>query len=548
MRSFRVLLVPAGLALGLTAEWAALRRGPLEEAVTAQDWRLAAGDFLVGIALVTCGVVASSRRPESRVGVLLVVSGFAWFLGTFGSSGATGFAGFGALFVTAHRGPLVHAILSYPRGRLSGRLELAVVTTVYLDGAFVALAQKESVTLAVCAIVAATALRRYAGVSGSERHARAPALAAAIALAAILGLGATAGLADAGAGVGRAVLWGYEVVVLAIAVVFLLDLLAERWTRATVTGLVVDLGNGDDRGTLRERLAFALGDRSLIVGYWLPERGRYVDDRGAPIELPGPGSGREVTRVDSEGEPVGVLVHDTAVVDDAKLVDSVAAAARLAVSNVRLQADVRRQVEELEASRRRIVEAGDAQRRRLERELSMGAERRLARVGELLGTVAPTLRGNGAFAATLAGASIELAHAQAELREFAGGIHPRVLTEEGLAAALQDLVRRAPVPVELRAPTERFPPMIEAAAYFLSSEALVNIAKYAMASRATVEVACVNDALIVEVTDDGVGGANLGAGTGLRGLDDRVAVLGGRLSVNSPPGEGTIIRAELPLA
>jgi len=359
----------------------------------------------------------------------------------------------------------------------------------------------------------------------------------------VLAAGSVASLAGAGDGVDRAILWAYQIVIFAVAVGFLVDLLRGTWTQATVTGLVVDLGAVPEEGILRERLAAALGDPSLAVGYWIPEEAGYFDDAGRPLELPEEGSGREVTFARDGDEPVAALVHDAGVLQDRELVDSVAAAARIAVSNVRLQTEIRRQVQEIEASRRRIVEAADVERRRLERELQEGAEQRLAQVETALLESA----GNGDQAALFDEALAELGRARAELQEFAQGIHPRVLTEGGLPAALADLARRATVPVELSAPQERVSPSVEAAAYFVCSEALANIGKYAEATRAAIEIKRAGERLLVSVRDDGVGGASLEKGSGLRGLADRVEALGGRLTVESPPGEGTVLVAELPI-
>jgi signal transduction histidine kinase len=208
---------------------------------------------------------------------------------------------------------------------------------------------------------------------------------------------------------------------------------------------------------------------------------------------------------------------------------------------------VRRQLQELEASRRRIVEAGDAQRRRLARELRESAERHLSEVASDLDKLGAGGDKDG-FAAMLAETRAELERAQVELGEFARGIHPRVLTDGGLPAALADVARRATLPVEVSSIDGRFPPPVEAAAYFVCSEALANIGKYADASRAFIEVTERDGMLVVSVTDDGRGGATLDAGSGLRGLADRVEALGGRLHVESPPGEGTVVFAELPLS
>jgi signal transduction histidine kinase len=348
------------------------------------------------------------------------------------------------------------------------------------------------------------------------------------------------------AAVYRDVPWAYEIVVLLIAVALPLDLLFRRWTQATVTGLVVDLGTLDETAPLRDRLAAALGDPSLEVGYRLADQDAYVDENGRVLPLPDARSSRAVTIVREGDEAIAALVHDGSALDDGELLDSVAAAARIAVANARLQAEVRAQLEEIEASRRRIVEAGDTQRRRLERELREGAERRLAEVADLLDE--PGNGGGAGYTAMLAEAQAELGRAQVELREFARGIHPRILTEGGLVQALADLSSRAAVPVQLAVTDGRFAPPIEAAAYFVCSEALANIGKYAQASRAAIEVAPRDRTLVISISDDGRGGASLDAGSGLRGLADRVEALGGRLEVESPRGAGTILSAELPLS
>jgi signal transduction histidine kinase len=274
-----------------------------------------------------------------------------------------------------------------------------------------------------------------------------------------------------------------------------------------------------------------------MLGYWLPDETRYVDETGRAVELPTAGSGRSVTPIDHDGVPVAALVHDSSALGDPGLVADVAAATRLAVSNVQLQAEVRAHVAEVEASRRRIVEAADRQRRRLEQELREGAEVRLARVAQLLDSSDPHL--------TEAAAALDTA--RRELRELARGIHPAALTERGLAGALGELAARAPVPVEIDASSERFPPAVEAVAYFVCSEGLANIAKYAEASCASLNVAVRDGALVVALSDDGVGGADASSGSGLRGLGDRVAALGGRFEVVSPRGRGTRLQAELPL-
>ena len=235
------------------------------------------------------------------------------------------------------------------------------------------------------------------------------------------------------------------------------------------------------------------------------------------------------------------------------MVRSVAAATRLALENERLTAEVLTQLGEVRASRARIVLAGDAERRRVERDLHDGAQQRLVTLALALRIARDRLDGSDPrVGASLDQASHELDLALAELRALARGLHPTVLTEEGLAAAVEALGDRSPVPVAVFVAPEvaerRCATDVEAAAYFVVAEALTNVAKYAHASRSTVRIGRTEGVLSVEITDDGVGGADVGRGSGLRGLDDRVAAAGGRFDVVSVPGAGTTVRAEIPCA
>ena len=207
-----------------------------------------------------------------------------------------------------------------------------------------------------------------------------------------------------------------------------------------------------------------------------------------------------------------------------------------------------RQEQEIRASRARLVEAGDAERRRLERNLHDGAQQRLVAHSLALRLARSRLRSDPDSAEQLLDGSLEeLTRALEELRELARGIHPAILTDRGLDAALQAVAARSPVPVELTPLGERLPPPVEAAAYYVVSEALANVVKYAQATQVAVSVTRSNGEAVVEVRDDGRGGADPGRGSGLRGLADRVEALNGRLGVESTPGAGTVVRAEIPL-
>jgi signal transduction histidine kinase len=218
--------------------------------------------------------------------------------------------------------------------------------------------------------------------------------------------------------------------------------------------------------------------------------------------------------------------------------------------NERLDAELRAKVDELRRSRERMLRIGLEERRRLERDLHDGAQQRLVSMALNIRIARAKLNEDPLAAdRLLETAGNELDSALAELRELARGIHPAVLTDRGLATALETLASRAPVPVELaKLPDDRLPEAVELAAYFVVAEGLTNVAKYANASHATVGVARENGRLVVEVTDDGVGGANPDEGTGLRGLADRIAVLEGRLEIDSERGRGTTLRARIPCA
>jgi signal transduction histidine kinase len=532
---------PAGLVIGLGAEWLA-HPGQSPSGVGA--------DLVVGWTFIACGLVQWSRRPQSLIGPLITLTGFTWFLGTLAASSAGAVAALGAVLLTLHRGPLFHAIVGYPSGRPSSRLGLGVAVVGYVYAGVTSLALNNVATITVVLLVLATAIREQARGVGPQRRARATATVAAAALTLPLVGGTVGRLMEAGAGADRAVLWGYEAVLVLIAVGFTADLLLGRWAQAAVTRLVVDLGGDSESGTLRGRLARALGDRSLEIAYWVSEAKGYVDERGNPVALPGPGSARVVTEIAQDGQRIGALVHDPTVLDDARLVERVASAAKIALLNMRLQAEVRRQVEELDASRRRILEAGEAGRRRLQQDLEAGVGQRLSALQGLLERAirnarsAPEPRG----VAELEVADRELEETRIELHDLAAGIAPLVLTERGLGPALSVLAQRTLVPVQLVAPSEHLPAVIETAVYFVCSEAVVNAQKHARASRVDVEVKSDGGLVTVTIADDGIGGASPSNGSGLRGVSDRIEALGGRLLVDSPTGRGTRLLVEIPIA
>ncbi len=539
---------------------------------------------LIGLGFVGTGAFAWWRRPLNRFGPLMTAVGFAWFIGALIESN-------NAVVYTAgsYLGPLylvlvVQMVLSFPSGRLDPGWPRAIVAVAYID-AFVltlpvflldgnlngpdgapdnafAIVSAPGVAdaidvvtsllgFAIAAATAAVLIGRRRRATPPQRRAQAPMLWTGLTV--IVGLGLvfasdTVGLSDRVVGlVGFVGFVAFAILPFA----FLAGLVRTRYSAAgAVGGLIERLNTPDTRVSLRTALSDALGDPTLQLVYWRESAGHYVTYEGHRVELPEHGSGRAVAEVERDGKRVGAIIYDAALRDDPSLVRAAAAAAALQLENERLEAELRARVEELETSRARLVEVSMGERRRLERDLHDGAQQRLVALSLQLGMARRKLDADPPAAARLLEASTaELQRALEELRELARGIHPAILTDRGLGAAIEALAERAPLPVDLdRMPEDRLPAAVEAAAYFVVAESLTNVAKYSSAQHASVRVGRENGFAVIEVSDDGVGGADPGAGTGLRGLADRLAALDGRLEVQSPPGGGTVIRANIPCA
>jgi signal transduction histidine kinase len=345
----------------------------------------------------------------------------------------------------------------------------------------------------------------------------------------------------------RELFWWQIVSLTALPLAMLWGLLRARLARVHVSELVVHLEETPVDG-LRDEIAVALEDPTLAVGFWIPDRGIYVDSAGSELAVPEDGGERAVTLIEHDGAPLAVLVHDPTLREEPKLVEAVAAAARLALVNARLHAEVRAQLETVQASRARIVAAADEERRRIERDLHDGAQQRLVALALELRSAQRQLdeTADPELERLLSSTADELQVAVDELRDLAQGIHPGILTQGGLAYALEALAARAPLPVAVEATHERFAPDVEATAYFVACEALTNVVKHAGASRASIEARRDSSRLVIEVADDGSGHARLNGGSGLRGLSDRVEALGGELVVDSRPGSGTLVRGVIP--
>src|SRR4051794_29982419 len=260
-----------------------------------------------------------------------------------------------------------------------------------------------------------------------------------------------------------------------------------------------------EAGPVRELLAERLGDRTLNIAYWLPERRIFVDETGRPVELPDAGSGRAWTAVERDGHRVAAIVHDAELDATPELVQAAASAAALAIDNERLKANLRARVEELRTSRVRIVEAADDARRRIERDLHDGAQQQLVALALDLRMLRTRVGADPEAAAAVDDIATKLSDALSELRELARGIHPAILSERGLGPAVEALVARAPFDVECDVHIDvRLAPAVEAAAYFVVAEGLTNVVRYADATQAEVRLRLREGEVQVEVADDGV--------------------------------------------
>jgi len=543
----------------------------------------------VGWSFVGAGLVAWSRRPENRTGALMVAVGLAQLLNGLLFNGVIlvrepfAFA-LWFLLATLPEGVLGHLIAVFPDGRATTRLQRVFIIANYAATVPLALVQLllvepgrlgcnecpndilglggrdryGDVVLAVSdlSLAVLTALllwivvTRWRHAAEPRRRSLAPVALVGIVLLIVYMTGQTlkAVLPDPP----LALEVGFNLAILIALVLwplaFLAGLARTRLDRSAVGDLAVQLGEALPPGRLEQVLARALHDPTLQLAYWLPDRDAFVDAAGRPVELPAAGGDRAVTILRHDGDPVAAMLHDATLDDDPALVRAVAATARMTIQNERLQAEVRAQLEEVRASRARIVEFGDAERRRVERNLHDGAQQRLVSISLALGIARSQVGATSEqeIAVALDDAAAELRLALAELRELARGIHPVILSEAGLGPALVSLAERSPIPVTVTAvPSERLPSRVEETAYYVASEALANAAKHAHATAVSISARRLEGELLVEVGDDGVGGADAD-GSGLRGLADRVAALDGQLRVHSPDGKGTRITAELP--
>jgi signal transduction histidine kinase len=526
---------------------------------------------LIGGSFAACGLIAWHRRPDSRSGLLMTVTGFAFLLspalgviendlsGTaaivFSDLWAIPFAALMLTFLTGGR--LASPVDRWVIGAFCVPLLLMqVVWLLFLeqDGNLLLAFPDEDIASAVdkgqralsgaaCVLLAGVIGARWRAASPPRRRALLPSVAGSAALllfAALIVNDLVTGSRS------NFLLWVAISSLALVPLAFLAGLLRSRLARGGLADLFRELRAM--RGpALQGALAKTLGDPGLVVAYRVDGRDGYVTADGAAVEMPHAGDHRRIVPVEHNGREIAALVYDASLDDDPDLVEAVSAAAAIALENEHLQAESQARLAELRASRERLVTAGDAERRRLERDLHDGAQQRLVAIAMQLRFLRTRIRDDPSTAEELAtSASDELAQSLDELRELARGIHPAVL-DHGLAAALESLASRSPVPATVRYEADgRLPAPVELAGYFVASEALTNVAKYAQATAASVRVTRAGGRAIIEIADDGIGGADAAGGSGLRGLSDRVEALDGTLRVVSPAGGGTVVVAELP--
>ena len=541
----------------------------INQAEADQPGLLAALACWTTIPYIVAGAVAWHQRPDSRLGLLMVITGYV-VLFTFLSWSSNAL-----LFTVAEifdfAPPLMFLIvfLTYPSGRVQTKPEQLVIgvagvaaalTIIYLplgfDGTLLTvntqwpdLAQgieyAQLLLMAVALMAGAGLLigRRIASPRPLRRWFGYIVDSFSLALIMLAGLYLVILSSwDVNVEPLRLVMFGLVGVA---PLVFLIGLIDERLGRASIADLMVGSTVTLGPAELQDGVRRALRDASARVIYWIPDFASYADVEGKSVDLDDL-KGVSLTPVGESEPPMAILIHDRALDYEATLLNSVAAATAMLIHKAQLEVELRARVDELRGSRMRILDAEQRERRRLERDLHDGAQQRLLALSLSLGEIETHIDDEG-LRDRIGEARSEVSASLEELRNLAHGIHPAALIDHGLVVALESLATRAPLPVDVTiGPLEGLPPGVELTAFYLVSEALANIVKHADASQASIDVNLDEGALVLEIGDDGVGGADTRGGSGLRGLADRVEAVGGRFIVWSPSGGGTRLRAEIP--
>ena len=569
-KGFQILLGAAAIAGGA---FALRREGPNG----IDSWDIL--NVLVGGTFVASGIFAWQRRPANRMGRLLAGVGALWLLGLvlrqFHLSVTFTIGVFlGDLWTVS----LIWALLAFPDGRLTSRFDRVVPAVAFLvvgpieilwllfwdpnahpSNALTLWPNEriagdidtlQRVVLAAATIALAVVLtRRWLRASRPVRWALVPALVGAGSML----IGSTSNVLNKfKIATPEWLQWSLLLTLALVPIAVVAGVLRIRLARAAVTDLLLALSENPSPRDLRAPLSRALDDPSLTLAYWLPLQGVYVDAEGQPAALSGTGSGRATTVIERAGTRIAVIEHEAVLTDEPELLDAVTAAAGMALENGQLQAELKAKLDELQESRARVVEAGQSERKRLERNLHDGTQQRLVALSMQLSVLERRLEPDSDARSRVAHARNEISESLGELRDVARGLYPSVLALHGLPSALRSLTDSAGVPVRLTVDSSLenaspLPEPVEVTAYYVTSECLANIGKHAHASSATVDVTRTVGNLVVEIADNGVGGAQVSAGSGLRGLSDRVEALGGALEIWTGASGGTRVRALLPL-
>jgi signal transduction histidine kinase len=525
---------------------------------------------IVGGLFAACGLVAWQRRPDNHSGRLMTATGFAFLASPLLLQFESPLLRTtGLLLRNVWLLLLVTILLTFlSGGRLRTRtdrilvgavaVDLLIVTPLALmfaavDGNLLLVRPDAEIArtvdtvyraldLPISVIVGGVVATRWLKASRPGRRALLPSVAGSAWLLFFMAV-LTAGLV--GVRLPQAVFWILAFSVVMVPVAFLTGLLRSRLARGGLVELLRGM-RAMHPADLRSALARALGDPALVIAYPVPGSSAFVDAEDRSVAMP-LDDDRSVAPVIRDGEVVAALIYDRSLDEDPELVEAVGGAAAIALENQQLLAEAEIRLAEVRASRERVISAGDAERRRIERNLHDGAQQRLVTLALQLSLIERRIRDDPSGAERLVtSARDELAQSLEELRELARGIHPAAL-DQGLDVALEALARRSEVPTTVfYEPGSALPEPVSFAAYFVASEALANVVKHARASAVAVSLQRTETGAVIEITDDGVGGADPASGSGLRGLADRVEALNGSLRVSSPPGAGTVITAELP--
>jgi signal transduction histidine kinase len=534
----------------------------------------AAPDSLWGVLLFTAvfwiwiaaGVTAWWRRPNNAIGALIVLGGVTVFLSGLVNLGIPFLAVVGAVFATSTLAVSVHLLHAFPSGRLHGRLSIAMVVVGYVVSVALQAPQyfiqgtpafavvkstQQGLGIAVMIVTVVILVGRLREADHAHRAVLLPLFA--YGSLAVLLIPATP-LVLRPLDTPPEVIGSIQLGLLAgMPVAFLLGVLLGGFTRTgELEALSAWLGlSGAPRSTVARAMAGTLGDASLQVVYWSPERSSFVDGLGSPVDAPADppgGSGRTWVDVRVESRLVGAIVYDARIIADSELVRRAGEVLAIAIDRERLTAELLASNDALLQSRLRLVETADRERTRIAQDLHDGLQVQLV----LLALEAQQIGNHPDASEKTSRASTELRRgidaAAADLRRLVHNVLPSALVERGLSAAAEDMVDRLAIPATLdaRIDDDALAPATTHTAYFIIAEALANAAKHSRAESVHVEIRQVDQRLHIDIADNGIGGATLDRGTGLKGLLDRVDVLGGTFHLVSPHQQGTRMRVELP--